>query len=135
MQRLEEKSYFKEAIRLFATNDDVKAFNEENLKELRQKISLIQGSYNCLKAQSAAPILVSGLEASIYLSVGCKVKLRMNHWTEKGLVHGALGYVENIIYKETHKPPEQIPKVIMVPFDNFTRPTFNVSGCAFLYHQ
>ena len=36
--RREEKSYFKDAIRLFATNKDVKAFNEEKLKELKQPI-------------------------------------------------------------------------------------------------
>ena len=43
----EEKSYFKDAIRLFATNKDVKDFNEENLKELKQPVALIQDNYNC----------------------------------------------------------------------------------------
>lgn len=55
--------------------------------------------------------------------------LRSNLWVENGLVNGALGYVEDIIYEENYSPPDQMPRVIMVRFENCCPSTYANSGC------
>lgn len=54
--------------------------------------------------------------------------LRSNLWIEKGLVNGALGYVQDIIYEENHGPPDQMPRVIMVRFENYSHSSYENNG-------
>ena len=124
-----ERHFFNDAIRLFATNKNVKEFNHQKLKEFRQPVAYIPAIHNCSKAKSASAELSGGLEPFIILSIGSKVMLRSNLWVEKGLVNGALGYVEDIIYEENHGPPDQMPRVIMVHFENYFHSTYENSGC------
>lgn len=126
---LNERILFNDAIRLFATNTDVKEFNNQKLKELRQPIAYIPAYHNCSKAKLANAELLGGLEPFIILSIGSKVMLRSNLWVENGLVNGALGYVEDIIYEENYSPPDQMPRVIMVRFENCCPSTYANSGC------
>lgn len=124
-----ERIFFNDAIRLFATNKEVKEFNYQKLNELRQPVAYIPAYHNCSKAKSADAEMICGLEPYIILSIGSKVMLRSNLWVENGLVNGALGYVEDIIYEENHSPPDQMPRVIMVRFKNTPDLTYNNSGC------
>lgn len=50
--------------------------------------------------------------------------LKMNVWTRKGLVNGALGFVRDIIYAPGTFPPDSAPMVIMVELDKYQGPTF-----------
>ena len=45
--------------------------------------------------------------------------LTSNLWIEAGLVNGALGYIQNIIYKPGNAPPDP-PTYVMVEFDNYS---------------
>lgn len=119
-----EKNSFKDAIRLFATNNDVRDFNFLKLIELRKPVAFIEAVHNCSTAKSATAEMVNGLEPYLRLSIGCKVMLRINLWTEKGLVNGALGCIQDIIYEEHHGPPEQMPQVIIVRFENYRHSPF-----------
>lgn len=126
---LNECILFNDAVRLFSTNKDVKEFNNQKLKELCQPVAYIPAYHNCSKAKLASAEVSGGLEPFIILSIGSKVMLRSNLWVENGLVNGALGYVEDIIYEENFSPPDQMPRVTMVRFENYTHSTYDNSGC------
>lgn len=38
-------------------------------------------------------------------------------------------YTEDIVYEENHSPPDQIPKVIMVRFENYKHSTYETTHC------
>ena len=48
--------------------------------------------------------------------------LRHNLWTEAGLVNGALGTVQDIIYKPGTRPGT-LPAAVLVKFDQYTGPS------------
>ena len=64
------------------------------------------------------------LDMELLISKHARVMLTSNLWIEAGLVNGALGYVEEIVYRPGHAPPE-LPLYIMVKFDNYSRFPFN----------
>ena len=51
--------------------------------------------------------------------------LTANLWTEKGLVNGSLGTVENIIFENG---PPSLPTVVFVKFDKYNEPTITNLG-------
>lgn len=64
-----------------------------------------------------------GLPKTLYLSIGCKIMLRKNLWTEGGFLNGSTGTVHAIIYAENEQSPS-IPLYILVKFDDYEGPTF-----------
>ena len=52
-------------------------------------------------------------------------------WVEAGLVNGALGYVENVVYMPRSKPP-QLPLCIAVKFYNYIGFPFDPQNPAFV---
>lgn len=63
-----------------------------------------------------------GLPKILYLSIGCKIMLRKNLWTEGKLVNGSTGIVHAIIYAKDECSPS-IPLYILVKFDDYKGPT------------
>ena len=48
------------------------------------------------------------LLAEVYYSLGCRVMLTANLWTENGLVNGSLGTIRDIVWEEG-KPKQGSP--------------------------
>ncbi|XP_059078134.1 uncharacterized protein LOC131876694 [Cryptomeria japonica] len=67
------------------------------------------------------------LDMELLISKNARVMLTTNLWIEAGLVNGALGYVENIVYKTGSMPPEP-PTYVMVKFDTYSRISFNAQN-------
>ncbi|KAK3920153.1 ATP-dependent DNA helicase [Frankliniella fusca] len=118
---------FKDAIRLFATKEEVKTYNMKQLSDLKngitgaqEPVARIKAKHNCCKAMKATTDQAEGLEANLYLVKDCKIMLRQNLWTEKGLVNGARGRVHDIIYQ---KNDVEFPSVILCEFDTYTGPS------------
>lgn len=120
-----ELSSFKDAIRLFTTNNKVNDYNLEKLKLLNQPIAKIEGEHNCEAAKKADPQVAGGLSATLLLSIGSRIMLRNNFWTEQGLVNGALGYVRKIVYRSEYGPPYNSPELLMIEFDKYVGPTID----------
>ena len=58
------------------------------------------------------------LEHEVLLFPCQRVMLSCNLWVEAGLVNGALGYVEKVVYMPGSKPP-QLPLYTTIKFDNY----------------
>ena len=110
------KKSFDKVIHLFATNDDVNCHNR----------CLIRG-LNCPIATSIATYVGSnyyteeneeGLELELPIARGARVMLTSNLWTNAGLVNGALGFIQQIVYNPRSSPPEP-PTYVLIKFDNY----------------
>ena len=67
---------------------------------------------------------MGGLESKNFLTIGARVMLSRNLWTEFGLCNGVMGYVYDITYKTRTVPP-CLPVAVMVQFDeNYIGPSF-----------
>ena len=63
----------------------------------------------------------------VLLCHGQHVMLTCNLWVEDGLVNGALGFVKDIFYPPTSKPP-QLPMFTIVVFDTYVGVPFDASN-------
>ena len=94
---------------------------------MRKPVAHIPAIHNCSAAKAASSDLAGGLKSEIDISIGAKVMLRTNLWTQKGLVNGAIGVVKRIVYEENHRPPNEQPIAIFVSFPSYTGPKFDDS--------
>ncbi|GBC15565.1 ATP-dependent DNA helicase PIF1 [Rhizophagus irregularis DAOM 181602=DAOM 197198] len=113
---------FSDAICIMYRKSDVAEFNVNKLKSLNCPVALIKAIHTGGKeASKADPELAKGLEAQLLLARGARVMLRINLWTEVGLVNGSLGTVQEIIFEENQSPPS-LPIAVLIEFDNYYGP-------------
>ena len=120
----EEWRLFDEALRLFTTNAEVDEYNKLKLVSTNNPIARIPAQHNCRTARGATSDHAQGLESTLYLTVGSKVMLRRNLWTNKGLVNGACGEVFDIVYLPGKTSPNDFPLTILVNFKKYRGPAF-----------
>ena len=109
--------------KLFTTNREVKAENRRRLKDLNQPIALVE-AVNTGNAKGISSANLWGLEASIFLAVGCLIALTSNILTSAGLTNGTVGVVKEIVYEEGEQAPA-LPKCVWVDFgDKYTGQSF-----------
>jgi len=130
----DEVSSFKDAIKLFPKRIDVESHNMTVIENLVDEskdhvpVARIPAKSSCAEASKASSEKAEGLEAQLHLSKGCKVTLRSNLWTEKGLVNGSIGNVD-ILYEDGMSPPDFPPAVILCYFPSYAGPAL-VSNCS-----
>ena len=98
------------------------------LGELNKPLCLIRSktvNSDGVKRTYAADHLEQGLINEFTVCEGCEVMLRCNLFTEAGLVNGAIGTVEKIIFRKGDKPPEDVPEVILVRVPDYKGPTLD----------
>ena len=69
--------------------------------------------------------MAKGLEAELLLAKGSRVILLSNLWTEAGLVNGAMGTIQDILFEK--KGPSSLPVAVFVNFDAYERDTITNS--------
>ena len=74
------------------------------------------------EAKRADSDVAHGIEAKLLLARGARIMLTTNLWTEAGLVNGAMGTVQDILFGEDQGPPS-VPVAVFVSFDNYEGPT------------
>ena len=114
---------WKNAIRIFDTNKRVFEYNIQKLKNLNQKVAKIEARHTGFRAKQASVETASGLSSVLFLSVGSRVMLSRNLWSEAGLVNGAMGTIYKILYKPGSKPSD-LPVAVLVKFDKFLGKSF-----------
>jgi len=121
---------FKDAVRLFYSNDEVANYNFEKLSALNHPIATINAVHSSNIAKKSTPDEMSGLEPVIFLAKGAHVMLTMNLWTDAGLCNGATGTVLDLIYATNQQPPN-LPIAVVVKFNDYRGPsiTNDIPGC------
>ncbi|KAL5698787.1 DNA helicase [Ranunculus cassubicifolius] len=119
-----ERAEFRYALRLFPTRKAADHYNIESLRALNKPVARIASVNNCQTATNADDDDAKGLQRVLLLSIGSRVMLRTNLATNYGLVNGARGIVEDIVYASGRKSPDDMPVAVMVNFDIYRGPKF-----------
>ena len=114
-------------VRLSYTNTVVANNNYSMLISLKQKVYVLKAVHNSSKASKLSAEEFSGLQPLFQLSIGARVMLLNNLWTEMGLCNGAMGEVKSLVYKHGVLPPA-LPIAVLIKFDNYVGPTFFNTG-------
>jgi hypothetical protein len=114
------KRYFADAVRLFAENADVNAYNAERLKELKQPIILFRAECSSFTAKRMEADKFRGLELDLFLCIGASITLTTNLWIDAGLVNGAKGKVVDIVYGADQDPKKDLPSFVVIDFESYS---------------
>ena len=108
---------FGKNVHFFSTNYNVRKHNRTKLHSLWElvthHITTKLSKYNSIDDNCA-----DELDIELLISKRSRVMLTSNLWIEAGLVNGALGYVEEIVYKPSTILLE-LPLYVMVKFSYF----------------
>ena len=113
-------SHFANSLKLSYGRKEVAEQNYEALKKLNNPIAEIKAVHNKTEAAKCSSDDMGGLAPSLLLSVGARVMLTRNLWTDVGLVNGALGVVHSILYNEGSMC---FPVAVIVNFDKYIGPS------------
>jgi ATP-dependent DNA helicase PIF1 len=67
------------------------------------------------ESKKANSDVAKGLEAELLLAKGSRVMLTANIWTEGGLVNGAMGTIQDILFED--QGPPSLPIAVFIKFD------------------
>ena len=77
------------------------------------------------EARKVTSDVAKGLEAQLLLAKGARVMLTANIWTQAGLVNGAMGTIQDILFK--NEGPPSLPVAVFISFDKYEGPTISTS--------
>ena len=121
---IDNLSEFKDATRLFFSNDEVANYNHEQLIKLQEPVAQISARHSTAIAKNISSDEFSGLQPLLFLAKGAKIMLTMNLWPAVGLCNGATGTIVHFIYQNGHQPPD-LPLAVIVKFDNYRGPSIS----------
>lgn len=121
-----ERDRFSDAIHLLTTWDEVDRVNTDMLRSLNCPIAKILAEHTGgSEARKATSDVAKGLEAQLLLAKGARVMLTANVWTQVGLVNGAMGTIQDIIFG--NEGPPSLPIAVFISFDKYEGPTISNS--------
>ncbi|KAK3926418.1 ATP-dependent DNA helicase [Frankliniella fusca] len=125
----EELKEFRNALHLYPTVNQVHQFNKDCLEVLQNThtkepvpVAFVAAKHNIPAAARGTITDAEGLEPVLFLGEGAKIMLRVNLWTERGLVNGAMGEIEEIVYNEDAHPSHDPPSVLICKFPCYKGP-------------
>ena len=119
----ERLTFEQTATKACARKQDMQSYNVQRIEALKQPIAPLPAQNDCHEARLQGE-KETGLPDSLLLCKGAKIRLSSNLWTAAGLVNGAVGFVQAIIYANGEKPPETLPKAIICTFEGYIGPSF-----------
>ena len=118
----EKEEFIHHGIRACALKKDMVQHNIMKVKALGTPVALISAEDQPSELPKNSAERSSGLPSHLLLSRGTIVRLTANLWTKAGLVNGAEGIVQAILYLPGRGPP-QLPAGIVVSFKNYRGPS------------
>ena len=119
----ERLTFEQTATKACARKQDMQSYNVQRIEALKQPIAPLPAQNDCYEAKLRGE-KETGLPDNLLLCKGAKIRLSSNLWTAAGLVNGAVGFVQAIIYASGDKPPETLPKAIICTFEGYIGPSF-----------
>jgi ATP-dependent DNA helicase PIF1 len=114
---------FQSSVRLCGTRHEVQARNNQCLKDTQCPVLIINAQHDNVLGASVSTEDGGNLPCVLKLSIGSKIMLLQNIWTERGLVNGATGVVVNIVWGPTNTRPNTTPPLaVLVAVDDYTGP-------------
>ncbi|KAL1974029.1 hypothetical protein VTN31DRAFT_5589 [Thermomyces dupontii] len=108
---------FNDALRIYFTKERVRQHNEDRLRALGQPVLSISAVHEGNWASQASEDEAGNLHAYLCLSLRCQFMLTENIWVERGLVNGAIGTLEDIVWPpDTVDPRSQQPMALLIHF-------------------
>jgi ATP-dependent exoDNAse (exonuclease V) alpha subunit len=122
-----EVATFDTALRIYGKKSDVKEFNHARLRDLQKPALEVEASHEPIGdvGKKATYEEAGNLHAILLLSLGARVMLIENIWTENGLVNGALGTIHDIIWSAGSDCRRDPPFAVLVAFDGYNGPALN----------
>ena len=120
--------YFKDAVRIYITNDAVNNYNYEHLDRLvddqgnLRPIQIIKATGTGTGHAKVSSREAGSLEMRIPLGIGARVMLFKNLWIARSLINGNIDIVDDIIWEEGIDWKSDPSLVICVAFDRYIGP-------------
>lgn len=108
-----ERSSYEQETHFFFRTKTVIAHNSDQLHDLHVPIARIDAIHSDKTAKSASADAADGLQPSILVALGARVRIPRNLWQEAGLVNGSTGTIRDIIFPANSKPPDMSLAIII----------------------
>ena len=109
---------------MYYSNEEVAKYNYDHLLKLHAPIAEVHARHSSQDAKHVSAQDMLGLHPVVLIYRGARVMLTMNLWSMVGLCNGSTGTVVDIIFAESHNPPD-LPIAVLVKFDNYCGPSFS----------
>jgi len=95
----------------------------------RPVIKFVAENRGCFSPSELAAVssdVACGLSQNLLISIGSRIMLRKNLWTDAGLVNGALGYIAGVVFTDHDI---MLPNYLLIEFARTSK------GCTYPYVQ
>ena len=92
-------------------------------------IKFVAENCGCFSPSELAAVssdVACGLSQNLLISIGSRIMLRKNLWTDAGLVNGALGYIAGVVFTDRDR---MLPNYLLIEFARTSK------GCTYPYVQ
>lgn len=111
-----EQSSFDGETHFFFRRKTAIAHNSYKLHDLHNPIARIDAIHSDKTARHVSSETADGLEPTILVAIGARVRITRNLWQTAGLVNGSVGTIQDFIYSPGLKPPD-LPRAIIIQLE------------------
>jgi hypothetical protein len=122
----ERRQFVETATLLCAVRKDMVAFNLQGLKRTGQPLLVIQAAHEGgARARTFSAGQMGSLTKNLPITKGARIILTANLWPDAGLVNGAQGTVQYIVFSEGAGPPiNSLPALLVCHFPAYKGPSY-----------
>jgi ATP-dependent DNA helicase PIF1 len=116
---LHEVAEFDNAIHIYGRKAQVDEYNHDKLAATNRPVIQLEAVHEGREAENANFEDGGSLHKILSVSLGARVMLTENLWTERGLVNGALGTVVDLTWSPDADVQNALPLAVLVAFNSY----------------